>query len=109
MADASFRDFVIDQLRGLGEVEAKAMFGGHGLYAGGVFFGILWKGKLFFKTDDGNRRDYTSRRMKAFRPRPGKGAMKYYEVPVEVLEDSIELASWAAKAVAAGAVSSRRR
>jgi TfoX/Sxy family transcriptional regulator of competence genes len=30
--DESFKDFVLDQLRELDDVEARRMFGGHGLY-----------------------------------------------------------------------------
>jgi len=29
--DESFKDFVLDQLRGLDDVEARRMFGGYGL------------------------------------------------------------------------------
>ena len=31
------------------------MFGGYGLYAGEVFFGIVANGRLYFKTDDETR------------------------------------------------------
>lgn len=53
--DDSVKEFVLDQLRDLGGVEAHAMFGGHGLYRGEIFFGILYKGRLYFKTDDVSR------------------------------------------------------
>src|SRR5208282_1008063 len=56
MADESFKEFVLDQLSALPDARAKAMFGAHGLYSGGRFFGILDEGRLFFKTDaPGNR------------------------------------------------------
>ena len=45
----SFKDFVVDQLRDLEEIEARRMFGGYGLYRDETFFGIVHKGKLFFK------------------------------------------------------------
>jgi TfoX/Sxy family transcriptional regulator of competence genes len=35
MADASFKDFVLDQLQHLDDIECRAMFGGYGLYAEG--------------------------------------------------------------------------
>ena len=38
--DESFKDFVLDQLQGLEEVEARRMFGGYGLYRDETFFGI---------------------------------------------------------------------
>ena len=47
--DISFKDFILDQLQGLDDVEAHRMFGGYGLYRDETFFGIVHKGKLFFK------------------------------------------------------------
>ena len=41
MVRDSFTEFLQDQLSSLGEVEFRRMFGGHGLYRGDVFFGIL--------------------------------------------------------------------
>jgi DNA transformation protein and related proteins len=36
-----FRDFVLDQPAGVGEVRPRPMFGGVGLYADEYFFAIL--------------------------------------------------------------------
>ena len=85
-----FRDFVLDQLRDVPGVEARAMFGGHGLYKGGKIFGIIYKGRFYMKVPPRPG-------LKPFRPRPGKGSMKYFEVPAEVLENASELARWAAE------------
>ena len=98
-----FRDFVLDQLRDLGPVTYRAMFGGHGLYHGGVFFACLYRSQLFLKTDDQMRGKFESRGMGPFRPRPGQTLRSYYEVPAEVLEDAAELAGWARQAVNAAA------
>src|SRR5215831_13303219 len=54
----AFKAFVLDQLEELGEVTAKRMFGGVGLYYRGVFFGILARDTLYFKTSTANRPDY---------------------------------------------------
>jgi DNA transformation protein len=97
----SFVEYVVDQLRRLGSVEAKAMFGAHGLYSGGVFFAIIADGRLYFKTDAASRREFEGRGMAAFRPNPKQTLKTYYEVPVEVLEDDDELAAWAERALAA--------
>jgi DNA transformation protein len=98
----SFKAFVLDQLEELGDVAPKSMFGGVGLYHRGIFFGILARDTLYLKVDDRSRPDYADAGMKAFKPYPGRGGtMRYYSVPLEVLESSIELAAWARKAVAA--------
>jgi DNA transformation protein len=98
----SFKAFVLDQLEELGDVAPKAMFGGVGLYHRGIFFGILARDTLYLKVDDRNRPDYEDAGMKAFKPYPGRqGTMRYYSVPLEVLESPIDLAEWARKAVVA--------
>ncbi len=100
MADDSFVAYVLDQLQRLGPVRARAMFGGYGLYNGGVFFGIIDEGRLYFKTDDQSRQEYRRRGMGPFQPNPQQTLKTYYEVPVEVLEDDEELTAWALRACA---------
>lgn len=80
------------------------MFGGVGLYYRGVFFGIIARDTLYLKVGDLNRDDYERARMKPFKPYPDRsGTMKYYAVPLDVLESSMELAAWARKAIAVAA------
>ena len=98
---ASFKSFVLDQLEELGGVTSRSMFGGVGLYHRGVFFGILARDTLYLKVGDSNRADYLRAGMKAFKPYPDRsGTMKYYAVPLDVLESAPELAVWAGKAIA---------
>ena len=102
MRHDSFKDFVLDQLSGLGEVSAKAMFGGWGLYSEGLFFGIIYRERLYFKTDPGTRPGYVRAGSKPFTPRRGQTLKNYYDVPVEVIEDPDRLAHWARGAITAG-------
>lgn len=98
----SYRDFVLDQLSPLAKrLECRRMFGGYGLYLGSAFFGILYRGRLYFKTDGANRRDYVARDMKSFRPNPRQTLTNYFEVPVDVVEDRDRLVRWARKAARA--------
>jgi DNA transformation protein and related proteins len=93
--------YVLEQLSALGQVSARRMFGGVGLYQGGLFFGLLFNDTLYFKVGDSNRADYESRGMGRFRPyrdRP-ELSMTYYEVPADVLEDAEELIGWARRSV----------
>jgi len=88
----SFRDFVIDQL---GEgIEIRAMFGGHGLSLGDAFFGILFKGRLYFRTGPLTRKEYVKRGMKAFKPSARTTLKTYYEVPADILEDREKVRAW---------------
>ena len=99
MKDDSFKEFVLDQLRNLGSVEARAMFGGHGLYSGNLFFGILHNGRLYFKTKASTAPAYIEKGMKPFRPNAKMTLKNYYEVPADILEDSDLLEEWAKKAI----------
>ena len=94
----SFKEFVLDQLGGLPGVVCRAMFGGYGLYRGEVFFGIVHKGRLYFKTNETSRAAYRERGMKPFRPNPKQTLKTYYEVPVDVTEDAERLVVWAGQA-----------
>jgi DNA transformation protein and related proteins len=95
------RVFVIDQLSLIRDVTARAMFGGVGIYAGDVFFGILAADVLYFKVDDSNRDEYQEAGMSAFTPYAnGAMTMPYYQVPTSVLEHSGSLVAWARRSIA---------
>jgi DNA transformation protein and related proteins len=107
----SFKEFVLDQLSELGKVRCRTMFGGYGLYHTAeprqVFFGILYKGKLYFKTDSNTLRAYLKSGMKPFRPNAKQTLITYYEVPVDILENSKQLTLWAKKAMQSQLLSRR--
>ena len=95
-----FRDYVLDQLSGLPGLRAQAMFGGVGLYAGDVFFGIIAADVLYFKVNEDTRRAYEAAGSKPFKPYADRAVtMGYYEVPVEVLETPATVQQWARQAV----------
>jgi DNA transformation protein and related proteins len=97
-----FRDFVLDQLSLLPQLRSKPMFGGVGLYSGEAFFGIIAADELFFKVDDSNRTAYEIAGSEPFRPVANRSvSMSYWRVPIEVLEDPGELATWALAAIRA--------
>ena len=100
----SYRDYVLEQLVVAGSVTAKKMFGGVGLYLDGLFFALIADDRLYFKVDDTNRSDYEAVGMGSFQPYDDKPyTMQYYEVPVEILEDGVDLCIWAKKALAVAA------
>ena len=99
MSDVSFLDFVLEQLADARGLKVRAMFGGHGLYLGADFFGIVHKGSLYFRTDELSRKAYVKAGSRPFNPKGAKELHRYYEVPAEVLEDAVELLEWARRAV----------
>ena len=98
-----FVDYVIDQLAAWGEVSARKMFGGAGLYCDGAIFGLIADDVAYLKVDDSNREDFVKARSLPFNPYPDKvktTVMSYYEIPADVLEDPDRLAAWAERSLA---------
>lgn len=84
------------------------MFGGVGLYHNDLFFGILAGDTLYLKADDQTRAQFERAGGHAFQPYPDRGGtMKYYSVPLAILEDVDQLTRWVADALAAAARSRR--
>lgn len=109
-----FIAFLLDQLRPWAPVAARRMFGGHGLFRGGVMFGIVQDDTLFLRTDAGNRPAFEAAGMAPFRyTRAGRQvALGYHQASPDLLEDGEALVQWVAAAYEAAlrmAAPSRRR
>jgi DNA transformation protein len=100
MKDDSFRDFVMEQLAGLGPVECRPMFGGYGLTKNRTFFGIIHKSRLYFKVSDTTRSSYIDAGMQSFVPSKKQNLKSFYEVPADVAESPPLLIQWAMLAIA---------
>jgi len=97
-----FSDYVIDQLAAWADVSVRRMFGGAGLYCGGVMFGLITDDVTYLKVDDSNRKDFVKAGSSPFNPYPDKvktTVMSYYEIPADVLEDRDQLAIWAERSL----------
>lgn len=64
------------------------MFGGFGIYAGEVFFAIIFDSRLYFKTNDVTKKQYEDWGMKPFIPSAKQIMKRYYEVPADVYEEA---------------------
>ena len=103
-----FEAFVLDQLAGLGGVTSRKMFGGVGLYCGGVFFGIIARDELYLKVDEQTRGRYEAAGKQSFKPYGDRPmTMEYYAVPVGILESVTDLEKWARDAVQAAETTGR--
>jgi DNA transformation protein len=97
---ANSPDFVawaLDLLSPLGGVSARAMFGGHGLYAEGVMFGLLDDDELFLKADQEARPVFLAAGCRQWTyPGPkGPTAGGYWRPPDEAHEDPEAMLPWA--------------
>jgi DNA transformation protein len=94
-AENSFVAYVLDQLGEVDGLGCRAMFGGHGLYRGPTFFGIVFAGRVYLKTDEATVQEYTRRGMAPFQPGDRQLLKTYYEVPADVLEVPHRFTAWA--------------
>lgn len=95
MTDSSFLDYVLEQLSALRKITVRPMFGGHGLYLGGDFFGIVHKGALYLRTDEQSRSQYLKAGSRPFNPKGRQELHRYYGVPAAILDDAEQLCTWA--------------
>ena len=83
-----FVEHVVETVRAFGPVEAKAMFGGWGIYHRGAFFALIAVDALDFKVDDENRPRFAARGLEAFVYPMKDGttlSMNYHQAPEEAL------------------------
>jgi DNA transformation protein len=98
-----FLAHVLELLAPLGRVAARRMFGGHGLYCDGVFFGIVLDNTLYLKADDRNRREFERAGSEIFSySRKGKRAeLNFYRAPDQAMDTPHLMLPWARSALAA--------
>lgn len=78
------------------------MFGGFGVYADELFFGIIHGERIYLRTNEETRIRYVEAGMSWFVTPGRKKAIKaYYEVPTEVIERARDLRVWAREAIKA--------
>ncbi len=107
MVSESFKDFILDQLNYVDGVTARRMFGGFGLYAGKIFFGLIADDQLYFKTNQNTRERYLAEDMKPFTFSPKQILKNYYQVPVDIIENRENIYDWASEAIAINEVGER--
>jgi DNA transformation protein len=87
-----------------GAVQVRRMFGGAGLYAEGVMFGLVSDGQIFLKADAATAPAFEREGCEPFSyaTKGGKRAiMSYRRLPARLYDDPDELAQWARKAMTA--------
>lgn len=102
-----FRAYVEEQLGRVVPVTTRHMFGGLGIYGRGLFFALAADNVIYFKVGDENLPDFEARGCQPFRPYGDERAMRYYEVPGDVLEDVELLEAWVEKALAVARAAKR--
>ncbi len=102
-ASDGFVELLKDVLSGLGPVSVRRMFGGAGVYADGVMFGLVSGGEIYLKTDAESVAAFEREGCGPFEYGTKKGrraVMSYWRLPDRLYDDPDELARWARQALA---------
>jgi len=93
----AFANYVVELMAGFAPVQAKAMFGGFGVYRDGLMFALIADERLYFKVDDVSQAHFEARGLVPFTYEfKGKvGHLRYYEGPPEVYDEPEHMAEWA--------------
>jgi DNA transformation protein len=103
---SEFVDYLLEQLAPLGDVTARGMFGGWGIFHEGRMFALVADDTFYFKVDDVNRSEFEREGLQPFRyGRADKevAVMSYYQPPTSAIDDRDLLCAWARKGVEAAA------
>lgn len=100
MASKEYCAYVLDLLSHVDGVSARSMFGGFGLYKGGVMFALIADDGLYYKVGSTNQPDYEDAGSEPFtysgKKKPVQ--MSYWRLPEDVMEDPDDLRDWTLKA-----------
>ena len=95
---AAFRDYLEDLLSGLGPIRIKAMFGGAGVYAGELMFGLITDDTLYIRADAETEAAFSEAGSEPFSypTRDGQHlTMSYWRAPEEAMENPDTAVEWA--------------
>ena len=97
-------EFIHDLFQPFGAVSVRRMFGGAGLFADGVMFGLVSGGQIYLKVDATTVTCFEREQCEPFEysTKNGKRALtSYWRLPDRLYDDADELAQWARQALAA--------
>lgn len=103
---------LLDLLAPIGDVSARAMFGGWGFYHSGKMFALVAADTFYVKVDDVIRAEFVGRRLIRFSYEGKNGRreiMSYYTVPADAMDSSALLCEWACKGIEAATRATKKR
>jgi DNA transformation protein and related proteins len=100
-------EFIRDLFAPFGPVTVRRMFGGAGIFADGLMFGLVVAETIYLKADETSIADFEREGSQPFTysrgkksGRPTRHALPYWRLPERLYDDADELAIWAARAFA---------
>ena len=97
-------EYIHDLFQPFGAVSVRRMFGGAGLFADGVMFGLVSGGQIYLKADATTVTCFEREQCEPFEYATKNGMRtltSYWRLPDRLYDDADELAHWAGQALAA--------
>ena len=104
-------DYIRDLFSEFGTVHIRRMFGGAGIYAGDLMFGLVSDELIYLKADAGTVSAFERENCAPFQytTKHGKRAvMSYWRLPDRLYDNPAELSQWARQALAVARKSARK-
>lgn len=97
---SEFVDYLEEVFEGFGEIRARRMFGGYGIYHDGVMFGLVTDDTLYLKADEKTADLFEKRGLAQFEyDKAGRIVkMSYYLAPEEIFDSQEDATLWAKRA-----------
>jgi DNA transformation protein len=101
-------EFIRELFAPFGHVAVKRMFGGAGLYADGLMFGLEFDGVIYLRVDAASLPEFEREGSAPFvyplaKKRPGHASQHFWRLPERLYDDPDDLAAWAGRALAIAA------
>jgi DNA transformation protein len=98
-------DFIRELFAPFRPVAAKRMFGGIGLYADGLMFGLVFDGVIYLRVDETTIPSFEGEGSAPFvyplaKHHVGRPSRNFWRLPERLYDDPDELAVWAGRALA---------
>ena len=97
---SEFVDYLKEVFGKFGQIHARRMFGGYGLYYDGIMIGLVADDTLYLKADEVTREFFKNRGLDQFEYNKGGKAVKmsYFLAPEEIFDNPEEATLWARRA-----------
>jgi DNA transformation protein len=97
---SEFVEYLPEVFEQFGQIQARRMFGGYGIYHDGLMFGLVADDSLYLKADEITAEHYESRGLGRFGYEKGGKLVKlsYYLAPEEVMDTPEAAALWGRRA-----------
>jgi DNA transformation protein len=97
---SEFLQYALDLFNPLGRLTSKTLFGGNAILKNNITFAMVFDGSIYLKTDKNTVKKYLDLDSKplSYKKNNKTISLRYYEIPIEVLDDEDQLIQWAIEA-----------